>query len=366
MNKTTWDVIVVGSGPGGSVAAKVCAKAGLETILLEKKALPRDKVCSGMVMGRWANDLVREHFGEIPKEVLNAQGHYVGVAVHVGAEAVGEIPAFIPVGWRKNLDYWMCQKALEAGAEVKDNARVANIREHEKGYALEVKVGKETETINARCIIGADGALSAVRKSVWPELKVQYKPAYRECYDASLSIDKGWFRWFFPYGTHSPRFDICFKDQFLLIEGGGIRQIRQPMNRILEGYGFPRDAKPLWRDGCVNPILYAELFSGTFIPAKKNVLLAGDAAGMLFPFTQEGIGSALRSGVLAGEAVIEALRTNSTAGEHYLRNIQGLKMYLKELFSLQQAMVDIAKKGPDALAEAMRQFIEKTVKEAAG
>jgi len=364
MNKTTWDVVVVGSGPSGCIAGKVCAKAGLNTLLVEKKSLPRDKVCSGMVMGRWANYLIKEHFGEIPKEVLNIQGNYVGIAVHVGPDAVAEIPAFIPVGWRKNLDYWMCQKVLETGAEVEDNTRVINIREHEKGYTLDVKVGKEKKTISARCVVGADGALSAVRKSVWPELKVQYKPAYRECYDVSLSIEKSWFRWFFPYSTHSPRFDICFKDQFLIIEGGGIRQLREPMNHILEGYGFPRDAKPLWRDGCVNPILYSELFNGTFLPAKKNVILVGDAAGMLLPFTQEGIGSALRSGVLAGEAVLKAFRTNSTAGEHYLREIQGFKMYLKDLFLLQQAMVDIAKKGAIALVEAMRQFIEKTVTEA--
>ncbi len=49
MQQKVWDVIVVGSGSGGSVAANdICVDAGLETLLLEKKVFPRDKVCTGI------------------------------------------------------------------------------------------------------------------------------------------------------------------------------------------------------------------------------------------------------------------------------------------------------------------------------
>lgn len=48
-----FDVVVVGAGPGGSVAAKRCLESGLKTLLLEKRRLPRDKVCSGMIMRPW-------------------------------------------------------------------------------------------------------------------------------------------------------------------------------------------------------------------------------------------------------------------------------------------------------------------------
>ena len=65
-----WDVIVVGAGPGGAAASKRCAEAGLRTLVLEKRVLPRDKVCSGMIMGPWAQEIIRDHFGPIPREVL--------------------------------------------------------------------------------------------------------------------------------------------------------------------------------------------------------------------------------------------------------------------------------------------------------
>ena len=79
----TYDVIVVGAGPGGSLASKLCAKAGLKTLLLEKKKLPRDKVCSGMVMGAWAKDLIEEHFGIIPEHILSTPKYLSGNMFHV-------------------------------------------------------------------------------------------------------------------------------------------------------------------------------------------------------------------------------------------------------------------------------------------
>ena len=361
MNKTTWDVIVVGAGPGGSVAAKVCAAAGLETVLLEKKKLPRDKVCSGMLLGHWARKLVQQEFGDIPADVLVES--YRGMRFHVGREHSVEMQVPIQVGWRKDLDYWMSSKASDAGALLNDASRVTAIRPHASGYEVDVKCeNKETEHLYARFVIGADGAYSTIRKCLWSDLHVRYRPVARECYKAELSIEKDLFHWFYPAGTATPRFDINYKGGFFLIEGN-IRPIRDAVRETLQHYGLPLGVKPLWRDACVNPHIWDNLIDGSFVPAKDNVLLVGDTAGMLFPTTHEGIGSALKSGIMAAESIIEALQENGKAEGLYLRKIEEIKTVLAGLQIMTKKLGGVAKKGAEALLGSMLELFDKTIRE---
>ena len=94
-----FDVIVVGGGPGGSVAAKKCAQAGFRTLLLERKRLPRDKVCSGMVMGPWAHDIIQGEFGTIPREILVEPYFLAGHVIHVPGVEPRIIPWKTPLAW---------------------------------------------------------------------------------------------------------------------------------------------------------------------------------------------------------------------------------------------------------------------------
>ena len=99
------DVIVVGAGPAGSAAAKRCAEHGLDTLILEKRRLPRDKVCSGMIMGPVAHTLVKQEFGDIPETVLSQPNHLNGYIFHVPGAGSQNLDNFTPLTWRRNLDY---------------------------------------------------------------------------------------------------------------------------------------------------------------------------------------------------------------------------------------------------------------------
>ena len=117
-----YDVIVVGAGPAGSAASKRCAEHGLKTLLIEKRGLPRDKVCSGMVMGPLAHKLIKEEFGDVPGAVLPQPPHLSGYRFHVPGIGSEKLENYTLLTWRRDLDYWMSQKAQASGVEIWDGA----------------------------------------------------------------------------------------------------------------------------------------------------------------------------------------------------------------------------------------------------
>ena len=170
-----WEVVVVGAGPGGAAAAKRCAEGGFQTLLLEKRALPRDKVCSGMIIGPLGNrGYLRDHFGTIPPEVLTTPPVLKGHRFYLPGVRPEVLEWPTPMAWRKDLDFWLVQKAGAAGVSVWEKAKVLRIESQEKPVRIRVALPEGEQTLTAEWIIGADGAASAVRKSLFPGLPRKY------------------------------------------------------------------------------------------------------------------------------------------------------------------------------------------------
>jgi geranylgeranyl reductase family protein len=304
------DVVVVGAGPGGAAAAKRCAERGFSTLLLEKKRLPREKCCSGLLLGRLAQRLVAQEFGALPDEVVLA--HLRGLRLWM--PGVGErcITSDTPITWRKNLDHWMVRGAQAAGAELWEDALVKRILSDGHTSTLRIRKDGAEQTIEARWVIGADGAYSTVRKTMFPEAEFGTSPAYREWYPGTPGLDDGWAYVCFPRKVYRPNVWICPKDDGFTLEGAGVRPLRDEIRRLLSDAGWT-PGEPQWRDGCVSrALLFEHLATGEFTPARGNTLLVGDAAGLQFPISGEGIGTAIESGLLAAEAI--ATTASAAAG----------------------------------------------------
>ena len=356
-----WDVIIVGAGPGGSAAAKACAEKGLKTLILEKRRLPRDKVCSGMVAGPMARDLIQQEFGSIPQQVLIPPYELSGQMFHVPGVEPENLEWKTLLAWRKDLDLWFAQKAQEKGAEIWDGARVLSVEETDGKYIVHIKRENTGEELTADFLIGADGAGSRLRKYLFPELKVRYSVPIRECYEGSLDLDKGYLHWFFPRSRPRPRFNVNHKGDCFLIEGSGVKELRPEIIETLIQYGFNPESKPMWRDACLIPWLHEGLVSGSFCPARGNVLLVGDAAGLLFPITFEGIGVALKSGILAAASIFEAARSGEGAAEGYLKSLKPIIEELRALHLLGKRLEKEQTKGGAALLKSLKAGYEATL-----
>ena len=356
-----FDVVVVGAGPGGAAAAKRCADRGLNTLLIEKKELPRDKVCSGMIMGQWALKIIRQEFGSIPPSVLTDPPLLSGHRFYVGSMEPEELKWPTALSWRKNLDFWMVQGAVKSGVTLKDGVRVAGIRPENSGCRISLRKGEITEELYARFVIGADGAASVVRRSMFPGLKVRFSGPLRECYRGALDLDKNFFHWFFPNSLPRPRFNVNHKDDLFLIEGSGLRELRKEIREFLSRYGFDPDSRPIWKDGCAIPLLHDELLSGAFQPAKGNVLLIGDAAGLILPITFEGIGSALKSGIQAAEAIVKFFDHEEAVVSTYLKSLEPILTTVGRLCRVQDELKAASSGGPDFLARALRDAYRETL-----
>lgn len=360
------DVLVIGAGPAGSAAAKKCAEYGLRTLMLEKQRLPRDKVCSGMLVGQLAQTIVREEFGEVPLDVLAAPHFLAGYMVHVPGTSPRKLERKTPISWRRDLDYWLVQKVKGAGAKVQDGVRVTSIVEKDEGYVVSLVRGEKEGRLQARFIVGADGATSIVRKSLYPNLEVMYSQCYRELYEAETDLARGFFHFFCPPWLAPYYFTAYYKGGFLVVElagrmGDAKMIIGEARQFLAQNHGFDLGKKPLRKDGCVEPILYRELLSGSFPPAKGNALLVGDAAGLEMPVTGEGIGTALKSGLAAASSIIQAREKGLRADQPYLKEVRELLSKLEGLYSLSRKIREGSARGAqplsDALTEAWKQAL---------
>jgi flavin-dependent dehydrogenase len=364
------DVAVIGAGPAGSAAAKRCAEHGLETVILEKKGLPRDKVCSGMIIGPLAQTLIKQEFGEIPGTVLCRPPHLNGYLFHtpdVGNQAGQKLDFFVPLTFRRNLDFWMTEQAGAKGAQIFQGAKVTGIIEKKNGFLILYEKSHENLELEAKFIIGADGGTSIVRKTLFPRLKVPFNQAYEEWHQGSLKLEAGYFHWFYLQKYFPGGFAVHQKDGLVVLEFGGT--IHVPKERIqwakeylTVNYGFDQNQEPVYRGACEVARLAGGLVSGTFLPAKKNFLLAGEAGGFVLPITGEGIGTGLKSGLLAADSIVQAIKSDLPADQIYLNEIKPMILALRE-YSFWIGRIETAAKGSsNLLLETMAEAHEASLR----
>ena len=309
-----YDVIVVGAGPAGSTTARESASQGLSVLMLDKAEFPRDKPCGGAVSPR-AAELLPFDIKPVVERV--AFGMHLTVRQSNGftRRSPRELTSLTQ---RINLDSFLLDRALDAGAVLRQRAPV---REVER-YPSHVVIRTADETFEGRTLVAADGANGRTAKlagvnaalihGIALEGNVTPRGEFPKKWKDVLGLDfggiPGGYGWIFPKGDH------------LNIGLGGWKylgpSLRQRLEKLVRFYGF--DTADFWG------------LRGHHLPIRRrasplmdgNLLLVGDAGGLLDPLTGEGIYAAIWSGRAAARHLAAYVSGEVTDLEGYRLEVE--------------------------------------------
>jgi geranylgeranyl reductase family protein len=305
-----YDLIVIGAGPAGASAARVAAKNGLRTLLVEKDKVPRHKLCGGGVTPKVLTLL---DFN-LPKELIECETRATRIRVGEKCFPFELGRPLVYMTSRAPFDAFLTDKARDAGAELVDQNPVYRIDKTDS-Y---VEVKTPNHTFQAKIVIGTDGVggptASAgkfyahwepthVLYAIETELQVGEKAVQdfiedNAYFDLYFGVSPAGYGWVFPKNDH-------------LTVGVGCRlsELRDAQG-LFNGFvkGIPELAN------CEIPKPQAHLIpigGAAKVPTVNDrMLLAGDSAGHAEPLFGEGIYFSIFGGQIAATVASEACHQN--------------------------------------------------------
>ncbi len=291
--RAEWDVAVIGAGPAGLAAASAAATAGARTIVLERAEHPRYKTCGGGLIGT-----SRAAAGGLIDVPARDEIRRVTVTLRGGQEFNREHgEPLLAMVVRDEFDAALLKRAQENGAQIRQRAQVRAIDQGDAHATVRLSDGSE---VTAAVVIGADGSSGVTARHVGAEfdqvdlgleLEIAVPDPVAGQWAGRVLLDWGKipasYGWVFPKGDRLTVGVIAARGQGEATKA----YLREFTGRLgLSGYEAVQDSGHLTRCRSDRSPL-----------RKGRVIVTGDAAGLLDPWTREGISFALRSGALAGE-----------------------------------------------------------------
>jgi menaquinone-9 beta-reductase len=300
-------IVVIGGGLGGLIAAYLLAKNNKNVILIEKKSYPFHRVCGEYVSNEVKNFLIRENifpFEHDPVDISNFRlsslsGKVVDLPLDLGGFGIS----------RFHFDEFLYKKCVEKGVKFLLETQVLDVHfsPASNQFNLEISAGK---SLIADYVVGAFGKRSRIDKSLdrpfiktrTPYIGVKYhvKTDFPSDVVALHNFEGGYL------GINKVGkdiFNICYLgDKHQLKEYGSISEMEK---QVLY-------KNPLIKELYLNsdfifkkPEVINEVNFSSKSPITDHILMIGDAAGLITPLCGNGMAIAIHSGKLAAEAILE-------------------------------------------------------------
>jgi len=297
------DVLIVGAGPAGSACAWQLQRSGLRVVLLDRERFPRNKVCGG-----WITPAVLEELEIDPREY--ARGRVLQPITGFRVAAIGS--AGRDITYQRVISYGIRRCEFDdylvrrSGAQLADGVALQSLEHAGDGWIVNGE-------IHARVVIGAGGHFCPVARHLGANGRSEIAVVAQELefpMDATQQAQCA-VRGDVPELYFCPDlrgYGWCFrKGNFLNVGLGRLGEHRLGAH-VTEFVAFLRRAGRVQFDLPARPAGHAYLLYGD---GRRNLvgdamLLAGDAAGLAYSQSGEGIRPAIESGLLAAETVIAA------------------------------------------------------------
>ena len=379
------DVIVVGAGPGGSSAAYHLARAGLDVLLLEKSTFPREKVCGDGLTPRAVKQLVGMGItlepadGWFPNKGIRIIGG--GARIELDWPELSSYPGFGLVRTRRGFDEIVARAAQQAGARLaegvtvtgpaldEETGRITGVTVRDTAAAGQARDGAATgdgvvtgdgavtgdrvatgdgaaggeRTYRARLVVAADGNSSRLSLAMGlrkrddrplgvairtyytsPRHDDDYLETWLELRDGNALLPG--YGWIFGVGDGTSNVGLGLLNTSASFGHADYRaMLRNWLATMPAEWGFTEETRIAPVRGAALPMGFNRTPHYT-----RGLLLVGDAGGMVNPFNGEGISTAMESGEIAAQVIIQALaRPDQSSTELAL---QGYPQALKDAY----------------------------------